>query len=253
MKQTENHIFNPACHSFLCELKNIEIYVILSRNMGFNHELVSIHSEQEQSFLKTILAQHDTNPDIIYEFWIGFHDFVHWNYDEMGTYIWSDESSVDYVNWASGEPSSNYEEGKECVQMWAHDDFDIGHWNDRGCENKMPFICKTRASQDINEPPATPKCQGKYGDYDKFTNGCYKWIEESLTWTEAENRCQNMENSHILSILKESENAYAMVTARSEMIWTGLSNKMVCNLLPLLCSSVFALVFPHPLCSVCSC
>ena len=70
-------------------------------------ELVSIHSEQEQSFLKTILASHDTNQEVIYEFWIGFHDFVHWNYDESGTYVWSDESSVDYTNWDRSHTGRN--------------------------------------------------------------------------------------------------------------------------------------------------
>ena len=193
-------------------------------------ELVSIHSEQEQSFLKTILASHDTNQEVIYEFWIGFHDFVHWNYDESGTYVWSDESSVDYTNWARGEPSESGVAGKECVQMWAHDDDDVGQWNDINCDNRMPYICKSKASLEVNEPPPTPKCEKEYGDYDKFTDGCYKLVEESLTWSQAEERCVNMDNSHLISILKESENAFTMVHFdggfQSELVWIGLSNKV---------------------------
>ena len=196
------------------------------KSMGYGHELVSIHSEQEQAFLNTILAAHDTNQEVIYEFWIGFHDFVHWNYDSSGTYIWSDESNVDYTNWAAGEPSESGIAGHECVQMWAHDDYDIGHWNDRGCDNRMPYICKTKASLDVNEPPATPKCDNPHGDFDQFTDGCYKWVEESLNWNQAEKRCAEMENSHLISILKESENAWAMVQSSQPMIWTGLSNKL---------------------------
>ena len=111
--------------------------------------------------------------------------------------------------------------------MWAHDDFDIGHWNDRGCDNRMPYICKTRASLDVDEPPSVPKCDGRYGDFDKFTDSCYKKVSDSFSWTEAEERCQQLEDSHLVSILKESENAFTMVAGQSELVWTGLSNRKV--------------------------
>ena len=97
--------------------------------MGANSDLVSIHNRNEQAFLTSVMAMHDS-PDIVYEFWIGFHDFVHWDYDiEVGTFVWSDQSVVDYSNWAANEPNGNMQYDGICVEMWAHDDYDIGKSN----------------------------------------------------------------------------------------------------------------------------
>ena len=97
--------------------------------MGANSDLVSIHNRNEQAFLTSVMAMHDS-PDIVYEFWIGFHDFVHWDYDiEVGTFVWSDQSVVDYSNWAANEPNGNMQYDGICAEMWAHDDYDIGKSN----------------------------------------------------------------------------------------------------------------------------
>ena len=52
------------------------------QSLGATSELVSIHSQKEQAYLISVLAAHDST-DIVYEFWIGFHDYVHWDYDEV--------------------------------------------------------------------------------------------------------------------------------------------------------------------------
>lgn len=188
-------------------------------------DLASIHSAQEQAFLSTLLAKHDPGNDAVYEFWIGFHDFVHWDYGDMGTFVWSDQSRVDYVNWASGEPNSNFEYEGICVEMWAHDDYDIGHWNDRPCENLFPYLCKTRASEENQEPPQAEKCTDQYSDFDLFKGQCYKWVEEPATWQEAENKCRQMDGSHLVSLLTQSEQAFAFSSSKFEKAWLGLSDQ----------------------------
>ncbi len=89
--------------------------------LGNGYDLVSIHSDNEQAFLLTILAALD-KPDQLYQFWIGLHDWINIGYT-YDTFYWSDETSVDYINWAEGEPN-NYDydwadanSGESCVQM----------------------------------------------------------------------------------------------------------------------------------------
>ena len=83
--------------------------------------MASIHSDNEQAFLITQLAKED-RPDQVYQFWIGFHDWNNNGY-AYDTFYWSDETVVDYINWAEGEPSnSDYywndpDSGESCVQM----------------------------------------------------------------------------------------------------------------------------------------
>lgn len=193
--------------------------------MGPNSDLVSFHSDHEQAFVTTILASHD-RPDIeIYEFWIGFHDFVHWDYGDYGTFVWSDQSIVNYVNWAANEPNGVNEVEGICVEMWAHDDYDIGHWNDHYCETQLPYICKSKASMDNPEPPTVEKCSDQYSDFDKFKSGCYKWVDEPATWSEAEAKCQKMDGSHLVSILSQSEEAFALISMKSQASWTGLTDQ----------------------------
>ena len=49
------------------------------KNLGLDYDLVSIHSDKEQAFLTSVLAENDVlEMGQVYEFWIGFLDFVHW-------------------------------------------------------------------------------------------------------------------------------------------------------------------------------
>ncbi|CAL2040376.1 unnamed protein product [Caenorhabditis brenneri] len=63
--------------------------------------LASIHTEQENEFIKFITRK-GTPPSDPYDnnIWIGF--FVDSN---SGNWTWTDESPVDYTKWARGEPN----------------------------------------------------------------------------------------------------------------------------------------------------
>ena len=197
------------------------------RSLGYSYDLASIHSAQEQAFVTSVLADHDIGSDseTAYEFWIGFIDFVHWEVGtDGGTFVWSDQSSVEYTNWAVNEPNGNYEIENICVEMYAHDDYDIGHWNDLNCERVLPFICRGSASMDNAEPPVTPKCKDQFSDFDSFEGNCYKWMEEPTAWLEAEQLCQEMGGAHLVSILSEAEQAFSYITTKGAASWLGLSD-----------------------------
>jgi hypothetical protein len=198
--------------------------------MGKGYDLASVHSDNEQAFLVTVLADNEPADDIVYEFWIGLHDWIYDDYTQK--MMWSDESPVDYINWADGEPNNliDYDSEEHCVEMYAHNDHDIGHWNDFPCDNELPYICRVKASEEHHTPPDTKKCVEEFGTFDKFLDGCYKWHGgdgEAKNWLEAENLCKTYGSSHLASILTVSEQAFVLNEVQSEMAWIGLSDKSV--------------------------
>ena len=111
---------------------------------GQGYDLASVHSDNEQAFLSAIMAENDPGSDVFWEFWIGYRDYVHW--EATNTFVWSDGTPNDYTNWAQNEPNDNLVYENICVEMYAHNDYDIGHWNDLTCDRELGFICRTRAS-----------------------------------------------------------------------------------------------------------
>lgn len=197
------------------------------RKVGRSYDLASVHSDNEKAFVNTVLAENDPGNarDREYEFWIGFKDWTHWGSSDLTTFVWSDGSPIDYVNWAVGEPNDNYYMDGLCVEMYAHDDYDIGHWNDLNCERELGFICRGRASMEIPDPPPVKKCVEAFGDFDKFLDNCYKGEPtKKLSWTEAEQECKKRDGAHLVSILSYSEQSYVLNKVESELTWTGLSD-----------------------------
>ena len=59
-----------------------------------------------------------------------------------GGFHWTDRSSFQYEKWNLGEPNSNGNDDEDCVLMYTkgHDGF---YWDDVGCDEYHPFMCKT--------------------------------------------------------------------------------------------------------------
>ncbi|XP_053302130.1 lactose-binding lectin l-2 [Pleuronectes platessa] len=104
-----------------------ELYCV---SQGAN--LVSIHSLDEQNFIKTLIKNFDHAEG---RTWIGLSDL-----HKEGSWMWSDGSAVNFTFWLPGEPNNNY--GREnCV----HNNF-ITHkkWNDGYCTDHFPSVCASR-------------------------------------------------------------------------------------------------------------
>lgn len=90
-------------------------------------ELASIHDQPQNDWM----AQTLSNLNVGGEWWIGINDA----YSE-GTFVWEDGSTVDYTNWAYGEPNDagGYEDCGELTWSW--------QWNDLPCGNGINYICR---------------------------------------------------------------------------------------------------------------
>ena len=89
-----------------------------AQNLGAN--LVSIQTQGENDCIVGSLVNLGLNSvsDVI---WIGLNDEL-----TEGTFVWYDQSPVNYTNWAPGEPNNAGDE--DCVQIYPD-----GKWNDLNC------------------------------------------------------------------------------------------------------------------------
>uniref|UniRef100_A0A3B3I261 C-type lectin domain-containing protein n=1 Tax=Oryzias latipes TaxID=8090 RepID=A0A3B3I261_ORYLA len=94
--------------------------------------LVSIHSPEEQRYVKFLISNFDTNERAT---WIGYTDA-----EQEGVWLWSDRTIDNYQNWNRGEPN-NYNGPENCaVTNWGF----FRRWNDINCSEKFPFLCASR-------------------------------------------------------------------------------------------------------------
>ncbi|XP_052404337.1 macrophage mannose receptor 1b isoform X2 [Carassius gibelio] len=179
-------------------------------------DLASIMSRQQQAFLSTLSRDETT------DFWIGFSNLAN------GRFKWTDGSKVTFTDWAEGEPRTNWHsywahyrhfEKKECVFMGSASSSVYGKWVAHDCNSTHGFICSRDVDPDIAPVPTeVPKTFVNLG------NSSFKVIQENLTWSEANSRCE-AEGAHLASIRSLKTQAYLeMQVYRSEQpLWIGLS------------------------------
>lgn len=99
--------------------------------------LVSIHSEVENIFIRS-LWESLRNPDRVKErCWIGLTDEV-----SEGDFLWSDQTVSDYTKWAHGQPNNN-KGNQNCAALVRIDSGAfVGSWDDGYCSLPLPFMCK---------------------------------------------------------------------------------------------------------------
>ncbi|XP_060916099.1 lactose-binding lectin l-2-like [Labrus mixtus] len=121
--------FNGRCYKYISTpttWADAELYCLsLSAN------LVSIHSLEEQNFVKSLIRNYDHTEEWT---WIGLTD-IH----KEGKWMWSDGCQAKYFFWRTGEPNNAH--GEDCV----HTNFDTEQkWNDLSCSVLIPYVCASR-------------------------------------------------------------------------------------------------------------
>ncbi|XP_070778015.1 lactose-binding lectin l-2-like [Enoplosus armatus] len=122
--------FNGSCYKYVgthMTWADAELHCVSQRA-----NLVSIHSLEEQNFVKFLIENFDPAQGST---WIGLSD-IH----KEGRWMWSDGSAADFFFWLSHEPN-NSGGNEQCVHN------NIGphlKWNDVECSYTYPSICVSR-------------------------------------------------------------------------------------------------------------
>ncbi|XP_073318885.1 ladderlectin-like [Pagrus major] len=122
--------FNGRCYKYAAAhltWADAELYCV---SEGAN--LVSIHSLEEQNFIKALIKNFDHTEGFT---WIGLSDT-----QKEGGWMWSDGCAVDFVFWDAGQPD-NHGGNEHCVHSNHGKD---QKWNDLGCSRTFPSVCASR-------------------------------------------------------------------------------------------------------------
>jgi len=170
--------------------------------------LVAIHSSDENDMLMS-----RTNGN----YWIGLHD--------VGgrAFLWSDDSLLNYVNWANGEPN-NYYDSEGCVNFYG----DSGQWNDENCGTANYFICeKFISGQPGTLPPPPPQTGNCPQGFTPYGNNCYLSSEKVvMNWDGARSWCKD-KGADLVSITNDYELAYlvSFLWGDANNFWIGLTDR----------------------------
>ena len=117
---------------------------------GLGANLVSIQSQAENDcILNALNALGETGT-----IWIGLNDE-----DVEGTFVWYDQSPVNYTNWAPGEPN-NSGGNENCVQIYPTGS-SPGMWNDLNCgANNSKSIIEVNLCPVVDAGPNITICEG---------------------------------------------------------------------------------------------
>lgn len=126
--------YDKSCYKFvftqLQNWANAQSVCKASTNGSMAGNLITINSMYEQAFVTTMIKNYK---GIL---WIGLNDL-----HTEGTYMWADNSPVNYVNWEKGKPSYNYY--ADCVAMTTGNQVSIGRWDVQSCTNFHGYICES--------------------------------------------------------------------------------------------------------------
>ncbi|XP_069121954.1 collagen alpha-1(XII) chain-like [Argopecten irradians] len=106
--------------------------------------MVTVHTAEEQMFLKSYLNRKHAKDYPAYAYWIGGNDLEvenEWQWSVIG-------QPVNYTDWGPAEPSSRA--GEDCLVLWGPFKF---QWGDYHCNVPRNFVCQRRMS---TTPTANP-------------------------------------------------------------------------------------------------
>ncbi|KAL2099694.1 hypothetical protein ACEWY4_004088 [Coilia grayii] len=197
---TESHcdqgylLYGDFCYHFEAdEVKNWNDAEDYCKGQGGH--LASFHGPEDVGFISAHMLTSS---------WVGLNDIAN-----EGTYVWSDGSNVNYLDWETNQPD-NWQGNEDCIHIRGVEHHEPGKLNDQPCSYTFPFICK----KGWNE-----KCGSWVSD--PFNDFCYLFNYLSTrTWADARADCVN-QHADLISITEPFEQAF--IQAQVQLIPTGVS------------------------------
>ncbi|KAF0305406.1 Macrophage mannose receptor 1 [Amphibalanus amphitrite] len=194
------------------------------QNEAPDGELVTIGDPIQQAYV-TAAIRHSSVP-----LWIGL-TFIRVEHQFP---TWTDESPVNYTNWAPGQPS-NVCDGcpVTCGLLGSARSHSPAAWSAVDCSQAFRFVCQrwAAAPEDVGlSTPAVdqqPHCAPPLDGYRKDGELCIKVVPQPATWREASAACR-AENTSLAYVGDVFDNAQLMKLLHTEDadqdFWLGLSD-----------------------------
>lgn len=123
---------------------------------SIGYHLVDVADAPEEAWLWIVAEALDAlNP-----WWQGYNDG-----EVEGSFVWDGGSPSTFTDWRAGEPN-DYGGAEDCG---AFADDGAGAWNDRDCENVLPFVCELGCEKAIWYADADAD---GFGDATQMERGC---------------------------------------------------------------------------------
>ncbi|XP_060558401.1 macrophage mannose receptor 1-like [Ruditapes philippinarum] len=190
--------------------------------MGQQSNLASIHSQDEHSFLLTMMTKSQSKS---FAYWLGLNSL-----NDNG-FKWTDQTAVDFDFWSPNEPN-NYFGSEQCVEMIKS----YGLWNDDHCSQTLPFICKKpKIGAAVIATPAPYPSGGCAQGFTRAPGGRNKCFyigganpSSRLNYTAAYTLCRRFGTGYDIASIEdifEQEFLLTMIKGISYPLWIGLNDQ----------------------------
>jgi len=162
--------------------------------------LVSIHDEEQNAYVARMAQFYEPSPFVKEDdlnYYIGLSEQL-----PLDDAAWTDGSTLDYFNWAPGEPTDTDEFGthESCVMMRIRTNLnESGKWDDGRCNQRRSYICSkdpvtTVGSNTTVKPPKPAVVPGNCREgWTKYDNRCYRLFENTMgTYNDSQRLCRTI-------------------------------------------------------------
>ncbi|XP_042179949.1 secretory phospholipase A2 receptor isoform X2 [Oncorhynchus tshawytscha] len=187
--------------------------------MMMGTHLLSVHSKEELRFIRERMGKLSLGST---DWWIGLStDLV------REEFSWSDESAVDYQNWAEGSSHDAPVKHKQCVTMSSIS----GQWSAGECGGLHAHVCKRRTVSVVEIPREPHYIGGCPERWLYFGHKCFllhlpNSAEEGKSWRDARSICSSFQGT-LVAIEDEIEQAYITMLLQGGTVgvWIGLRDE----------------------------
>ncbi|XP_043224235.1 macrophage mannose receptor 1-like isoform X1 [Amphibalanus amphitrite] len=187
------------------------------RDQADGGDLISVPNAVYQAFLTSAVRGSKAN------LWISL------SYDEVDHQrflTWTDETPVNYTNWAPGQPSTLCDTcPKTCGVIDGRRTTSAATWSDVDCSMRYGAVCQRPATPN-NSLVITQTFCNNTNSYVATGGSCYKVSHDSKTWHDATDVCQADGGAlaYVGDLFDNAELVKLLFRHSTDVYWLGLSD-----------------------------